>query len=323
LEKSATLTPYEAVFDPDIAAYDGGRVPARCAKVSNILFRENLLLPLGMSHYLPEKIYKPVIEYPPIIQDFDFNIESSRSVRYREFSSDLEGCVLELVPQPSYTISTYSRNTFKQEEKPLQTIFVEVPKILRFQKTFTYDSVASYKIDFETHEDRPSKVFIYIERVETSDSVFDERNPCVKGVDLNVMGQPVQSITDLDEFQSYDATRRNAAVRCDLLNLRRRTGGVLLSLDDLCDWIDFDFLQLNRDTFKGSFVISELGQVRQLDTTIDDPATVNERNILNTQDRKVTILFIYEDWCFKGEAGTMRHYKKVDLESASLIKNYM
>ena len=247
--------------------------------------------------------------YPPLVQDFDVRITTSKAVRYRDFSPDVSGCTLELQPKTDYTLSTYTQNTFKQEEKPIQKIEVLVPKIMRLEKTFDYSATGKYEVKFETHEDRPDKVFIYIERVSASADVFDERNPCVKGIDVKVMGQSVKSVADLDEFETYNATRRNAALRCDLLALRKRTGGGLLSLPDLCDWVDFDFLQRGMDTFKGSFVVEE-SQIRQLDTTIVDPVTEAERALLDTQQRKINVLFIYEDWCVKGEASTMRYYKK-------------
>ena len=89
---------------------------------------------------------------------------------------------------------------------------------------------------------------------------------------------------------------------------------MLLSIEDFCDWVDFDFLQRGRDTFKGKFVIRE-EQIRLVDSAMVDPVSVEERDILDTQDRRITMLFIYENWCIKGEAGTMRYYNK------SLISN--
>jgi hypothetical protein len=308
LESQVTLSPYVLEFGT-VAQHEPVKNEVRQARMVDLRFKENLLLPLGMSHYAPEKIYTPVDAYPPLIQDFDVRITSSQAVRYRDFSPDLSGCTLELQPQTDYTLSTYTTNTFKQEEKPIQKIEVLVPKIDVLQKTFEYSATGKYEIKFETEPDRPDKVFIYIERVSGSADVFDERNPCVKGVDVKVMGQSVQSVADLDEFETYNATRRNAALRCDLLALRKRTGGVLLSLPDLCEWVDFDFLQRGKDTFKGSFVVEE-SQIRQLDTTIVDPVTAAERALLDTQQRKINVLFIYENWCVKGEASTMRYYQK-------------
>ena len=315
MQTMCTMGSYEAQFSTDIDVLEPAKAEVRCAGVADLRFKENLLLPLGASHYLPEKIFKPVADFPPLVQDYDLNLVVSKTNRYRSFSSEVDGCILELVPQSGYTLDTYSRNVFNQSEKSLQTIEESVPKLLKIQKTFDYDATGVYKLDFNTSEDRPDKVFIYIERESGLDETFDDRNPCVAGIDLQVMGQTIESVACLDEFQLYEACRRNAAIRCDLLELRKRTGGVLLSLDEVCDWTDFEFLRRGIDTFKGTFVIRE-DQIRKLDTTVVDGVYPEERVLLDAQARRITILFIYENWCLTGQAGTMRYYNKKLTSSA-------
>jgi hypothetical protein len=173
---------------------------------------------------------------------------------------------------------------------------------------FEYDASGRYEVPFVTDEGRPTKVFIYIDHESKSGDVYDDYKPCVGGLELLVLNQSIKSISDLDEFEVYDATRRNSALRCELSELRKKTGGALLSLDDFCDWTDFTVFD-PRDTFKGSFVITESNVVK-LDTRVVDELAAAERTLLNALPRRVNVLFIYEMHCLKGAAGTLRFWRK-------------
>jgi hypothetical protein len=239
----------------------------------------------------------------------DIGIISSNAVKYRDFSRDVSNCVVELTPQGEFTIQTYTQNTFKQEDKSLQSMVWVVPLIERYQETFVKTADGRYSIDFETANGRPSQVFIYMERVGTDRmSVYSNHNPAIINLELQCMGASIQSIRDLDINQTYEATRRNAALRCNLIKLRQETGGILFGLEDLCSWKDFDVFGA-RDSFKGTFVVKE-GGVESVDSTAITTVSAAEETLLFAQDRRITVLFIWDNHCLKGDAGNLRFWLK-------------
>jgi hypothetical protein len=293
---------------PPAAVLEPVRHDIRRGLLSDITLKENLLTVGGLSHFLPERIYQSYFNYPALIQDFDLALGQSNLLKYREFSRDVKDCVLELTGQPEFTIRTKTGNSFKQEDKSLQTILWVVPKIVKYAKDFDIEASGRYQIHFETSKGRPTKVFVYIERVSPAGAVFDENQPCVAGLELLRLNQSIASIRELDEYDVYDATRRNAAVRCDLQALRKKTGGALFSLEDVCDWADFDVFGA-RDTFKGTFLVNE-ADVRAVDTRIPETLEPTERVAVAALGRRITVLFIYEQYCLKGQAGTMKFWDK-------------
>jgi hypothetical protein len=300
--------------DYDEAVIEPGRVfDVRQGRLSDVTLKENLLTVGGLSHFIPERVYKSYFDYPPLIQDFDLSLKQTNLVKYREFSRDVSDCVLELTGKSEFTIHTKTGNSFNQEDKSLQTVLWDVPKIVRYTKDFAIEASGRYKIPFETSDGRPTKVFVYIERVSPAGIAFDDNQPCVAGLELLRLNQSISSIRELDEYEVYDCTRRNAAIRCDLESLRKKTGGALFSLEDVCDWADFDIFGA-RDTFKGTFMINE-ADVRSLDTRVPETLTTGERAVVSALERRINVLFIYEQHCLKGQAGTLRFWFKPETYS--------
>jgi hypothetical protein len=280
----------------------------RKAAFDNMPWRENLLTVGGLSHFLPERIFKSYLQYPALIQDFDLGIDQSSIVKYRDFSRDLSGCVVELTPKTGFTIHTYTRNQFDQNDKSLQSMDWDVPLIERFQKEFAKEDDGRYEVAFETSNGRPSKVFIYIERVGGTTDPYSDMNPVIKGVELECIGQSISSLDVLDEYQIYECTRRNAALRADLIKLHQQTGGCMLGLEDVCNWKDFDVFG-SRDTFKGSLVVTEQ-DIGSVDTTAIEDLTTGEFAELYKQPRRITVLFVYEVYCLRGAASTLEFWKR-------------
>ena len=105
-----------------------------------------------------------------------------------------------------------------------------------------------------------------------------------------------------------EITRRNSNVRCDVRDNRQRIGGVLFGLDDLCNWVDFDVFNNGWDVFQGEFVVKELN-VADNDERVVDALSTQERAVIQAQDRKIRVLFIYENYGLKGAAGNMRFWQ--------------
>jgi hypothetical protein len=92
--------------------------------------------------------------------------------------------------------------------------------------------------------------------------------------------------------------------------LHRKTGGVLLGLQDVVHWKDFEGLG-SGDAFKGAFVLTE-ADITPVDTTAIEVLSAQELKMLKSQSRRVGVLFIYEDNCLKGPATQLRFWQKGD-----------
>jgi hypothetical protein len=233
----------------------------------------------------------------------------SRSLqKYKGFSRDVsDQMVLEITPQQDYQLQLRSKNSFDQVNKSIQSVDLRIPKVLVFQGTFPVVAAGEYRIPFLTSHGPPSKVFIHMERVSAAGQPFDQYPPIIKTVELRVINQNVESIDTHDEYQLNEITRRNSNVRSDVRDNRQKIGGVLFGLDDLCNWVDFDVFGNGWDTFKGDFVVKELN-IADNDERVVDELSTQERTTIQAQDRKIRVLFIYENFGLKGSAGNMRFW---------------
>ena len=96
-------------------------------------------------------------------------------------------------------------------------------------------------------------------------------------------------------------------MRSDVRANRERIGGVLLNVEDVCYWKDFDVFDNGWDTFKGDFVVREL-EIEENDARVVDRLSATERASVNQQPRNIRVLFIYEDHTLQGAAGTLRFW---------------
>ena len=136
---------------------------------------------------------------------------------------------------------------------------------------------------------------------------YSDYRPQIRGLELEALGNQISSIKTLDIYQLYECTRRNCAVFSDLRALHRKTGGVLLSLHDLVNWKDFEALGSN-DALKGTFKIRET-DIEAFDSTVVQQLDSQELATLKLQDRRIGLIFIYEDHCLKGSAGQLRFWR--------------
>jgi hypothetical protein len=280
----------------------------RRASVKGLELRENLFSIGGLTQFRPSAIYDSIPEFPPLIQDFDLNLQSRSLQKYKGFSKSVsDQMVLELTPQTQYQLQLRSKNTFDQNNKSIQSCNLRIPKVLVFQKTFKVVENGEYVIPFLTSKGPPSKVFIHIERVSEPGKPYDKYPPIIKTVQLRVINQNVESVSTHDEYQINEITRRNSNVRTNVRQNRENVGGVLFGLDDLCNWVDFDVFNTQWDTFKGDFVVNELG-ISSNDERVVDILSAQERAVIQTQDRTIRVLFIYENYSLKGAAGNMRFW---------------
>jgi hypothetical protein len=280
----------------------------RRAAIRGLELRENLFTIGGLTQFQPHAIYDPLVDFPALIQDFDLNTRDRTMEKYKGFCKTLsDNMVLELTPRNKYTLQIRTKNTFDQRNKSIQSVDVKVPNVKVFQKICPVVANSEYTVPFVTSIGPPTKVFIHMERVSTAGQPYDKYPPIIQTIQLKCINNNVESISTHDAYQVNEITRRNSNPRCNVRENRQNIGGVLLTRDDLCDWVDFDIFDNGWDTFKGDIIIKELNIIEN-DERLVDQLSEPCREAVSKQDRKIRVLFIYEDHTLTGQAGTMRFW---------------
>jgi hypothetical protein len=266
--------------------------------------KEPLLTVGGTSVFRPSHIFPRVDTLPAILQDITLTIDSTKI--YRTDKNAPEETVMVLKPRidEKTQIDTYSKNIFKQEDKPFQTVDMRVPDIKTFQGQFTRSNDGVYEVAFETNLGPPDFIFIRLEREETESSPFSSYPLAITELVVKTLSQDIQSVSCLSEYQLLSATKRNSNMRADLNELRKQTGAILLSKTDLCDFIDFNMYEVG-DTMKGSFGTTE-DKIRAFPLGIEDTRSEIEADQEFLVKMNLLVQFIYNDHKLQGEAGTMR-----------------
>jgi hypothetical protein len=286
-----------------------GKVELRRCRATEFSFEESLLTLAGTSIFQPSSIYPVVPEFPPIIQDFEFaTAEFASYYRTDQFCkySDLVG-VFDPQPDVNYSLGTVSKNVFRQEDKSLQTINMRVPIFETFSEQFTPSTVADtrYVVPFSTVQGPPSWVFICVERVEQADSLYSRYPIQIKSLQLEVMSQDIKTFSTLSEFRLQEATKRNSNLRSDQRALALETGGILLSKEDFCRFVDFNFYTA-QDSLEGAFVIRQQDLRFKPLGVIEDQLNAAVRTSLDGGDFRVVVQFVFDDHVLEGAAGSMR-----------------
>ena len=90
---------------PTLLKYNGRRHTVdknirRRAKLSALSLRDNLFSIGGLTEFRPHIMYDPILELPPLIQDFDLNMQQRSLQKYKGFSNNVSSeMVLEISPQ--------------------------------------------------------------------------------------------------------------------------------------------------------------------------------------------------------------------------------
>ena len=165
-------------------------------------------------------------------------------------------CIFKPTLNENFKLGTYSKNIFRQEDKSLQRVDISLCDIQQFEVGFTRFDTGSYTVPFATIRGPPAYIFIRVERQGEEMDAYSDYPIQIKGLAIASLDQDVQSLSCLSEYRLQRATVRNSNIRADAEKNRREIGGVLLSVEDLCRWSDFDFYQ-DQDVLSGSFVIRE------------------------------------------------------------------
>jgi hypothetical protein len=211
---------------------------------------------------------------------------------------------LELQPQTEYDIQVYSQDSFDQTLKALQRVDIPHPKTVRYTKTFSapHHEWEPKTISFVTQHGPPDYVFVMAERVSPKGEYYDQYPPVIELINLKMYNQNVESISQLDFVQLWNATRRNSNFRSDVVKNRDEIGAVFLSKQDFGNWSRFAEFE-SVDNFEGTFEIFIGARSRT-----QDALSAEETAIVVSQTYNVSILFIYEQFALSGTAHDLKFW---------------
>ena len=139
-----------------------------------------------------------------MIQDYSLTLKQHACAKSASDSFD----VVELVPNSEYTVQIRSLQAFDQATKNLQKTDINYPLLKRFESS-------TNTCEFELFDGPPDEVFIYQEPDRVVRQVWSKYQPVIETVQLQLMGQNVDSVTLLDTKNLYYATKHNSNIRAD------------------------------------------------------------------------------------------------------------
>jgi hypothetical protein len=119
------------------------------------------------------------------------------------------------------------------------------------------------------------------------------------------MSQDIKTFSTLSEFRLQEATKRNSNLRSDQRALALDTGAILLSKEEFCRFVDFNFYTA-KDILEGAFVIRQQDLRFKPLGVEEDQLNSAVRTTLDGGDFRVVVQFIYDEHLLEGAAGTMR-----------------
>ena len=270
-----------------------------------VQLKEPLLTIGAPTWFRPSHIYPRLDTYPAILQNFDLSFDRTNIYRTtNNMPTDIVAVLTPTLTDNSCQLDTYSRNVFRQEDKSFQSIDVRVPFIQTFSTEFSTAERKEQVVQFDTMLGPPDYVFIRCEYVVTGNELFYEFQPRITKLKIRSVDQDLQSISCLSDYQLRAATRRNSNPRADLEDLERRTGAILLSKADFCQFVDFKMYQAN-DVLQGSFSVQTV-DIDHYPVGAKDTRNAKEREYDERVQVRMIVQFIYQDHRLTGQAGTMR-----------------
>ncbi len=262
-------------YDINEAVHDGFRV----------VLREKLLMFKTMNHVYPFDIYNRQFgEWWPIqLQDFNLRFEDDFKLQELVAPSQIMSDDQSLQSVTGSCVNTRlyirSRDSGRQEEKPLDGINYSHPFIQRFQGIGEVECIASGVL--------PDLFFIYGERVYTpTKCVFHP--PKVSSIQLKVKNQPYRMYEGgrISQYDIRSATRRNSHKMANADKLGARFGGALFKVSDFGSLLDS---QLQTFSTNLSFTVDYENEPAQ-----DNNKDAEYNNHISLPVR-TTVLFVFRD----------------------------
>ena len=257
------------------------------ALIANV--KEPLLGFYGMSQFLPSSIYPILPDFPPFLQDFKYNFKQ-QEVRNCVVTGDAD-YITSLVPTGKLELTLESYNTFDQSEKELTTVELAWPGIESFESQG--GPTEHPKVHCSTIRGKPDYVFIYLEHVYDKPGDNEGRNPKIEMLKMEIFGEDLNSISELDVNALYHLTRRNSHIHADVATNYRVTGAVLLTREDCMDFGKYKGFD-GVDMFQLDVTVTSWEYA-----TLDDQGSSGMES--NDLDMKLKVLFIYKDYSLTGK----------------------
>ena len=244
--------------------------------------KEPLLGFYGMSQFLPSSIYPVVAEFPPFLQTFLYNFKQEEVTNC--VLTDEAGFTSSLEPTGQLELSLESYETFKQEDKELETANLLWPKFEVFRSVSTHDK--DQTVHCETIRGKPDYVFVQLEHVHDKASDNTGKEPTILKLKFEILGENVKAVSALNADELYHLTRRNSHIHSAVADNYRGIGAVLLTRMDCLDFVQW----------RGNDGVDMF----QLDVTVTnkDYGRVEPKNL----DIELKVFFIYTGFSLHGKS---------------------
>ena len=263
---------------------------------------EPLLGFCGMSQFQPHAIFPVVDALPAMIQDYTYVIpanadrvmlvDPSNSGLHIDTVSDQ--LIAQLHPEGEYTLTVRSCDGFDQSTKELQTASIAFP----FMRDFRSPSVAPGDTPTcvcESPYGPPDFVFLRLARVYENQLQSVPFNAVLKTLSMDIRFQDVKTVSDLDENQLYQLTRRNSNFRADAVRNYTKRGAVLFTRGDLGNFSAWD--GTGNDVFRVDFRATGYDTFNATEA-LAYPTAVTDR--LDVMPLQLHVTFVYKDYGFSG-----------------------
>ena len=265
---------------------------------------EPLLGFFGISQFNCSSIYPNLKDFPPFMQDWEYNFKRNGYVNYQSVQNPTR--INRLVPTGDMVLSIESSDTFDQKDKELFDINLPWPKVEHFSSktsfaggvftapgTTNLAGLEKYPIvHCKTVRGKPDFLFIQLKHVHDTSSISTlGNNPVIKTLSMNILGQDLKCISELDEELVYQTTRKNSHPLSASEKNYHSIGAVLLNRQDCGDFVQWQLLE-GVDEFQVDVTVTDFDYALQ--------AGVN--GFHTNLDIELHVYFIYQNYSITGKA---------------------
>lgn len=270
---------------------------------NSLVLREKLFGYKTLSSYrLDKRIFPQFGEWYPLqLQDYDLQFVFDNNLSQFLASGGYPDCAFVPVKTSNMTLYIRSKNSANQAEKSLLKADYYYPQIERFTSNTDHSTDARgvsspATVQCITSHGFPDYIFAYVERIGFDDVYENSDVPKIGSLQVKNKQQPVNLYSDalsggiMTKFDLVDCTRRNAAPLCNLTDLYKDTGGILLSRHDVGTLMQD---QLNTKLIEWEFTF---GITQELQDQDRDGGANDARFMTRIQrPTECTVLFIYKN----------------------------